>query len=85
VCTGVLAVIIGFSARLLNPAGWLGAGITLAVPAVIFALGMLRRVRTHEMWAHYHGLNVKLLSTSDPHQCAQVHRAVHLAKERSVQ
>jgi hypothetical protein len=85
VSTGALAVIVGFSARFLDAAGWLGAGITLAVPGAIFALGLLRRARTHEMWAYYHGLNVKLLSTSDADRCAQIYRAVHLAKEHAVQ
>lgn len=74
---GIVAVAL--TARYLDAAGWLGAIVTLAVPGALFVLGMLRRARTHEMWAHYQGLDVKLMSTHDPHRCRQVYQAIHRA------
>ncbi len=75
----VVAVVILLTARYLNTAGWIGAGIVLAVPLVVLAGELLRGQRRYELWAEYRGLTVRLLWDDDAERFARVTRALDFA------
>src|SRR5262245_58930443 len=45
IASGVIALGITITARYLDPAGWLGAAVVLAVPLSLLGYGLLRRPR----------------------------------------
>jgi hypothetical protein len=79
--TAVVLVAILLAARHLDAAGWLGAAVILAVPALMFAIGLWRRPVRREVWADYHGNSVRLLSTPSEERCNQLYRALLRARK----
>ncbi|GAA5182913.1 hypothetical protein GCM10023322_20880 [Rugosimonospora acidiphila] len=81
IASGVIAFGIVLTARYLDPAGWLGAAVVLAVPLSLLVYGLLRRPRPFEIWAQYQGLTVRLLSMRDPRRFGQIRRALIRVQE----
>ena len=74
------AIVIVLAAPFLDPAGWLGALVVLAVPLILLVASM-RHPRPYELWAEYHNLTVQLLWDSNSERYHQICRALLRAKE----
>ena len=79
-CAVVVAVVVMVSARFLSLAGWIGAGVILAVPVVVAVAGTVRG-RPYELWAQYQGRTVPLLWDNDAQRYHQICRALVRAQE----
>ncbi|MEN3306436.1 MAG: hypothetical protein V7603_2638 [Micromonosporaceae bacterium] len=79
IMSGVVAVVVLLTARYLNTAGWIGAGIVLAVPLVVLAGELLRARRRYELWAEYRGMTVRLLCEDSAERYADIRRALTFA------
>jgi hypothetical protein len=82
IASGTIAVGITITARYLDPAGWLGALVVLAIPVSLMLYGLLRRHRAYELWARYQGMTVQLLWVENPRRFGQISRALLRAHER---
>jgi hypothetical protein len=75
-----VAAVILLAARYLNAAGWVAAGIVLAVPLVVLASELMRVRRRYELWAEYRGLTVRLLCDDDVERYEAIRRALDFAR-----
>jgi hypothetical protein len=80
IMSGVVALVILLTARFLNTAGWIGAGIVLSVPLVVLAGELLRTPRRYELWAEYRGMTVRLLSEGTAERYDDIRRALDFAR-----
>jgi hypothetical protein len=80
IMSGAVAVVILLTARYLSTAGWIGAGIVLAVPLVVLAGELLWTQRRYELWAEYRGLTVRLLCEDSADRSDEIRRALDFAR-----
>lgn len=70
---------VATSWRLLDPAGWLGATVLVALPLAVAGAVLRLRPRTYQLWAHYRGGRERLFWTADRAHFRRVHDALHRA------